>query len=334
MPKLNVVVSAIHLLPTDLDDPDFPFAYCPNLAPAVVFCLLFALSTGLHIYQAIHYRKRFCWVIITAGATETVSFAMRALARYDISPQGFGIPAQVLSQCAPALINAYVYMVFGRLVYYFVPEKRVGKFNARTIARGFVLLDWCIGGLQGAGSAIANIGPGNPDLIPDGNPIKNLNRIGVILFLTGLAFQQLGVLVFSGVAIYVHLKLQDMKNQRDYRPTDWRKIIWPLYGAVSLITDRFVFRLVEFSNYPNTSYSTHETAYYVLDAGAMALCLFMFNLFHPGAVLVGDESEYPKKGRDREQIQSSEEIELAGATARQDVSRTSNANNENEVDRS
>ena len=40
---------------------------------------------------------------------------------------------------------------------------------------------------------------------------------------------------------------------------------------------------------------TKELPFYILEAGPMTLCMFIFNIFHPGTVLVGDESEFPKK---------------------------------------
>lgn len=52
---------------------------------------------------------------------------------------------------------------------------------------------------------------------------------------------------------------------------------------------------MEYSGGFDTGLVREEKWLYILEASPMFLCLFLFNVFHPGAVLVGPESEFPKK---------------------------------------
>lgn len=61
---------------------------------------------------------------------------------------------------------------------------------------------------------------------------------------------------------------------------------------------RIAFRIVEFSgdinNAVNRTIDRHEFFVYVFDTVPMFLVLIAFNGYHPGKILVGANSEYPK----------------------------------------
>ncbi|KAJ8079839.1 hypothetical protein PM082_016664 [Marasmius tenuissimus] len=288
-----------------LDDPNYPYPYCPNFTAAIVFAALFGLSTLLHLIQAIHYRKPFCWVIIMAGTWETASYALRALSRYDISPEGLGVPSQFLVQLAPLWVNAFVYMVFGRVVHYFIPEKSVAGVSARRMSLVFVLLDLFSFLIQAAGAVLAQSRG-------DGDDTSNLITIGLRVYQAGIGVQELFILIFLAVAVRCEIKLRAIDHEQ-YRSTSWRKVLWPIYVALILITIRIVYRLVEFASGFESGLVTKETPFYILEAGPMTLCMFVFNVFHPGAVLVGEDSEFPKKEKKRkgsETVESTDSLEM------------------------
>lgn len=63
----------------DLTAPDTQWNFCPEIGPAYLFAVLFGLTTIGHIYQAIHYRKPYCWVIILSGLAQTLCYIFRIL---------------------------------------------------------------------------------------------------------------------------------------------------------------------------------------------------------------------------------------------------------------
>ena len=61
-----------------LADPDkTTWNFCPNTAAAYLFAILFALTTGFHLVQAIIYRKGYSWVIIASGFLQVVNYVAR-----------------------------------------------------------------------------------------------------------------------------------------------------------------------------------------------------------------------------------------------------------------
>jgi uncharacterized integral membrane protein len=115
--------------------------YCPSFPAAVLFSALFVLTTLAHLVQAVHYRKKFCWVIIMGGIWETGGLILRVFSVLNTTSQTFGIPSQLLILLSPLWINAFLYVVMSRFVYFFVPEKHVAGISARRLSLCFVLLD-------------------------------------------------------------------------------------------------------------------------------------------------------------------------------------------------
>lgn len=75
------------------------------------------------------------------GLWETAAFVIRILAVENQSSQGLYTPQFVLILIAPLWINAFDYMVLGRMVHYFLPGCRILGFKPQRMALVFVLLD-------------------------------------------------------------------------------------------------------------------------------------------------------------------------------------------------
>ena len=97
--------------------------------------------TAVHIFQAYTFRKSFCWVIVMTAPWETVGFSLRVPSTQQPDSTIFYIPQQILILLAPIWLNAFVYMVFGRMVWYFLPEQKVAGVKAGRLTLFFVLLD-------------------------------------------------------------------------------------------------------------------------------------------------------------------------------------------------
>lgn len=106
-----------------------------------MFASLFGLVIFAHSIQAILYRRWYCWVVIMAATWEAAAFATRAVATVDQTKRGPLIPSMLLIYLAPILLNAFVYMVFGRMVWYYIPEKKIFGIRAQRMAMIFVGLD-------------------------------------------------------------------------------------------------------------------------------------------------------------------------------------------------
>ncbi|KAF8181358.1 RTA1 like protein-domain-containing protein [Mycena galopus ATCC 62051] len=252
--------------------------YCPSFPAAVLFSALFGLTTLVHLVQAIHYRKKFCWVIIMAGIWETTGLVLRIFSILNTTSTTFGIPSQLLILLSPLWINAFLYVLMSRIVYFFVPEKHVAGISARRLSLCFVLLDITAFLMQaGGGSMISSTTPKTAEL-------------GIHIYMGGIGLQQFFVLGFTSLVIRFHYKMKRLDGS-----TEWKRPLYVMYASLTLITIRIIYRLIEFSSGLYSPLTMHEVPFYCLEALPMFAALVLWNAFHPGQVLVGPDSEFPKK---------------------------------------
>ena len=76
-----------------------------------------------------------------AGVWQSVGFAIRAAATQHQQALFLYVPSQILILLAPLWINAFIYLVFGRMVWFFLPEQKVIGIKARWLTVIFVLSD-------------------------------------------------------------------------------------------------------------------------------------------------------------------------------------------------
>ncbi|KAJ7038869.1 RTA1 like protein-domain-containing protein [Mycena alexandri] len=258
------------LAPTD---PDYNFLYCPSFPAAVLFSVLFGLTTLGHIVQAILYRKKFCGVIIVGGLWETFGLFIRVFSVLHTTSNTLAIASQLFILLAPLWINAFLYVLMARLVYLFVPEKRIGRIEAQRLSLAFLIQ--AVGGSIGVAS-----------------DTPKMQLIGIHVYEGGIALQQLFILGFIGLVIRFQYKMRRLEGS-----TEWKRPLYTIYVSLGLITTRIIYRLVEYSGGVYTPITLHEAPFYCLDALPMFAALLLWNTFHPGPVLVGPESEFPKKSR-------------------------------------
>ncbi|KAJ7595680.1 RTA1 like protein-domain-containing protein [Mycena floridula] len=276
--------------------PDSTYNYCPSYGAAILFATLFGVSTAIHLAQAIIYRKRFCWVIIMGGIWETSGFAVRAVSSHNVTSETLNTVAQLLVLLAPLWINAFVYMILGRMVYYYLPSKKIW-IRAERLALCFILLDITAFVIQAAGGILAS----------GSNPPKTV-LLGLHIYEGGIGFQEFFVLIFVGLAIKLYRDLS--RNEDTGRPTDWKPLLSVLFATLTLITTRIIYRLVEFSEGFSSTVTNHEAYFYVLEATPMILGFGLLNIWHPGRFLVGAESEFPRKVNESANATSGEHLPL------------------------
>jgi len=107
----------------------------------MLFAILFGLTTIAHIYQARKYRNTFAWTLIMGGIWETTSFVIRCISTQLPKSQGAYDPHFILFLLAPLWINAFDYMLLGRMVYFYLPDKKLFGIRATRMTLCFVALD-------------------------------------------------------------------------------------------------------------------------------------------------------------------------------------------------
>ncbi|KAF7974249.1 hypothetical protein HWV62_13146 [Athelia sp. TMB] len=268
------------------------YAYDPSFPAAVATASLFGLMLGLHLFQGFYYRKKFCWVIIMGAAWETASFVIRALGtRYQQNATYITI-STILFLLAPLWINAFDYMVLGRMVYFFIPEKKL-FIKATRFSACFVWLD--------VTSFIVQLGGGL--LLSSTGASAKVQNLGKDIYMGGIGMQQFFILLFLALVIMFHRRVLALERSGVLATagrTQWRMMLYCLYTSLLLITKddsqiRIVYRLIEFSRGTgsNNPIPYHEFYMYLLDALPMFLALLAMSIGHPGRTLVGPDSEFP-----------------------------------------
>jgi hypothetical protein len=266
--------------------------YYPSIGAAVLFTVLFGASTITHLVQAIHYRKKFCWVIINAGLWETIGFFLRILSAKNQITLGIYVPEELLIILAPIWINAFDYMLLGRMIYYFLPEQSVLGLKAKRFALLFVLMDMAAFVVQAIGGVMLTGGSNIPE---------HTLRTGLHVYEAGLGIQEAFMAFFMFLAVLFHRRMLQLEREGTLQKntTSWRPLLFTLYASLMLITIRIIFRLVQYNYGFLGTIPTHEVYFYALDALPMFLALILMNITHPGRTLVGPESEFPSKTREQ-----------------------------------
>lgn len=168
-----------------LSVPDTMWNFCPNIGASALFLVLFILTTAAHLFQAIRYRKAYCWVIVMSGVWQVFTYIFRTASIK--APDSFGMYAAwfVLILVAPLWTNAFTYMVFGRLVWNETADRKVWGLKAVWFGAVFVVLDIIAFIIQVYGAAQASSQNANPDVI----------LTGLHVYMAGVGIQLLFILI-------------------------------------------------------------------------------------------------------------------------------------------
>ncbi|KAJ5090955.1 hypothetical protein N7532_009639 [Penicillium argentinense] len=265
--------------------------YKPSLAAAVVFFVLFALTTLIHFVQVCIHRKLYALVIVMGSGWEFIAMACRAMETRHQDSSKLYMYFTVFFLVAPIWINAFLYMTLGRMVQFFVPEQRLVRISARRFGLIFVCLDIFAFIIQLIGVGILVQTDAKMDTV----------MLGVHIYMAGIGIQESFIVCFLALTIHLHRKLLHMENtglqpmdKLARGPFNWRFLFYTLYFSLTMITIRIAFRLAEYSKGVGADEptNTHEWYQYVFDALPMFLAVLILNVLHPGRILQGPDSGF------------------------------------------
>jgi hypothetical protein len=165
--------------------------FSPSLGASIAFLILFFITTIVHLGQAIYYQKKYCWVIIMSGIWQVLTYIFRTISIQQ--PDSFNYYAAwfVLILVAPLWTNAFVYMVFGRMVWNFADNRRLWRVKASHFGLVFVLLDIVSFVIQVYGAAKATVKNESQDKVLQ----------GLHIYMAGVGLQLLFILIFCLFAL-------------------------------------------------------------------------------------------------------------------------------------
>lgn len=95
----------------------------------------------MHAYQGIFHCTHYTVTVIMGGLLQTVAFIARVLSINLPTSLPLYSTWFVLVFIALLFVNAFVYMIMGRMVHNFLPQREVGGVSARRLGLYFMSLD-------------------------------------------------------------------------------------------------------------------------------------------------------------------------------------------------
>ncbi|OBT54038.1 hypothetical protein VE04_03543 [Pseudogymnoascus sp. 24MN13] len=93
-----------------------PWSYSPSPAAAMIFLILFAITTLWHIVIMFRRHAWYFTVLVIGGVLEIAGYVTRYLASKEQSNIALFVVQTLCILVAPALFAASIYMVLGRLI--------------------------------------------------------------------------------------------------------------------------------------------------------------------------------------------------------------------------
>ncbi|GFF78953.1 protoporphyrin uptake protein 1 [Aspergillus udagawae] len=261
---------------------DFAFYhYDPSMAGAVIFVILFSITTLWHAFQLIRTRTWFFIPFLIGGIFETIGYAGRAMSSSQ-SPNWTLVPYLIQTMClllAPALLAASVYMLLGRIILVLRAESHA-MLKKKWLTKVFVTGDVLSFLLQGSGGGIQSSGS------------LDSMKFGEHVIVAGLFVQILFFGFFIITAGSFDVKLRRYPIPRCFEGhIPWRKHLNMLYGTSVLILIRSIFRLAEYLQGNDGFLLHHEIFLYVLDALLIFIAMAAYNICHPSEIAKYMESK-------------------------------------------
>ncbi|KAJ5117611.1 hypothetical protein N7448_011243 [Penicillium atrosanguineum] len=245
------------ICPALADPAHTEWSFCPSTPAAILFTILFALTTLAHLSQAIYYKKIHCGVIVGSALAQTINYICRIISIKNPNTLGPYAAWFVIILVAPLFTNAFVYMVMGRMVWNYIPNAKLYRVTAWRFSTYFVVFDIIALIIQIAGAASSGASRQANQQV--------LNAIHI--YMGGVAVQQFFILVFFFYAVKFH-----------------RIVLQLIRQGVEEYSHGFK------SNIPD-----HEAYQYGLDSVPMLLSLVILNFLHPGRIMPGKESDLPSR---------------------------------------
>ncbi|KAH8707655.1 RTA1 like protein-domain-containing protein [Phaeosphaeriaceae sp. PMI808] len=290
-----------------LDDPNawVPYRYHPSRTAAIIFLVIFGLTTITHFYQVCRRRTWYFVPLVIGGIFEVLGFFGRILSAKDLWAIGPYIMQSLLLLVAPALFAASIYIILGRVILLTDGEKH-SVLRRQWLTKVFVTGDVLSFIVQGGGGGMQAAGT------------LELLHAGEKVIIVGLFIQLAFFGVFIVVAGLFHWRLVKANpkpsskgfrtsytqssadpaprrltasssaplspNEFNIHDLPWKRHIYALYVASALIMVRSLFRVVEYVQGNNGYLLRHEVYLYIFDGSLMFIVMCLFNWIHPAQI--------------------------------------------------
>ncbi|CVL00272.1 hypothetical protein FPRO06_06214 [Fusarium proliferatum] len=271
------------------------YGYVPSTAAGIVFCILFSLSTIIHLIQFGRSRIWWCGVFVIGGLVEIIGWAGRAWSSqcpYNSTAFLMQISTLII---APVFFTAGVYIILGRLIQIF------GR--GSSILRPSLYL-WIFCTCDTISLFVQAIGGGMVSAAV--NKVNGNTDPGVNTMVAGVVFQLASMTVFVALAIDFLVR----STRRGMLRSGKQSSI-PMLSAMTLslvcIYLRTIYRTIELIQGWSGYLISQEQYFIGLDGAMMVIAVGIFNFIHPASFLprsstegTGEWLEIPQRAKTRQ----------------------------------
>ncbi|KAJ5757114.1 uncharacterized protein N7511_007296 [Penicillium nucicola] len=250
------------------------YTYNPSIAAAVIFIILFAVTTLLHTFYLFRTRTWFFIPLVIGGYFELIGYIGRAMSAQQSPNWTLGpfVMQSTLLLIAPALFAASIYMELGRIVV-MVKGEKLALVRVSWMTKIFVAGDVLSFLMQASGAGIMVTGSSSSS-----STGQNVIIGGLFVQIIFFGFFVVSALVFQ-LRIRADAAARAVANQ-----FPWRKHMWALQGSSVLVLIRSVVRVVEYIQGTYGYVMSHEAFIYVFDGLLMFMLMAVFVIVHPSEV--------------------------------------------------
>ncbi|THH21776.1 hypothetical protein EUX98_g8284 [Antrodiella citrinella] len=259
------------------------YGYIPTEWICVLFVVLFALSTAVHLGQAIYFRLWFLLpTICLGGLAEVIGWSGRLWSSQNQDSLNPFLMQIVTTIIAPTPYIAANFVILGELIRRLgVKYSRLGAmwYSILFISADIVsLVVQSIGGAKAASAAEDNTSA----------------TLGGNIMLGGIAFQLVCITIYMFLATefitrYIwDLPVRDPSESKLQIRVLSRKVKMLLIGLAfssTVIFIRSIYRTIELSDGWDGRIIHTQVFFNVLDGGMVTLAFYCTNIFHPGWLL-------------------------------------------------
>ncbi|KAM5515617.1 RTA1 domain protein [Fusarium oxysporum f. sp. phaseoli] len=262
------------------------YRYEPSTAAAVIFVVLFSITTIVHVIQLIKTKTWYMLAFCLGGISEIAGYIGRAINStedpgcWTLGPY---VVQSVLLLIAPALMAASIYMILSRVI--LLTEGEVhAVIRRRWLTKIFVVGDIISIELQSAGGS----------MMSGANEGNNLMKIGEYVIIGGLFFQLAIFGIFIVVVSVFHRRMNRSPTNKSLEPSiRWRHYLTTLYITSGFIWVRSLFRVIEYLD-GNDGYLMRTEAFmFVFDATLIWIVMVWMNWYHPSEIGLLLRNEIP-----------------------------------------
>ncbi|KAJ7501062.1 RTA1-domain-containing protein [Mycena galericulata] len=265
---------------------DEQYGYVPQEGVAIIFLILFGISTIAHLSQATWFRT--WWLLPTAvlcGIGELIGWSGRlwsSLSPTAETPFLMQISTTIIS---PTPLLAANFIILSRVIHQLGPS--YSWLTPKWYTRIFLPCDVIALVVQAVGGGMAS-SAGEDDLTA-------ANR-GANVMLGGIGFQFASILIFSTLAVdFIQRYLRDrpvhlVMSRRGVLNMRLKIMLAALAFSTLTLSVRSMYRIIELASGWEGSIIRTEVYFDAMDGAMVVLAIFTINVAHPGLLLRPERS--------------------------------------------